>query len=132
MKLLIKVTKDVLQRSMMCGTKGSKGLVVENCAVALAVRDIFPDAKVKSYSITPFSNLYPIQQRQTIPMPGIAIRFIEDFDSLKGKPELRLELPEFSFEINIPDFVLDHIGIKEITDIIEKSETLELVEDAVI
>jgi hypothetical protein len=52
MKIKIKVTKDILRKSMMCGVAESRGLTedkytsVGNCAIAVAVRDVFPNAHV--------------------------------------------------------------------------------------
>lgn len=41
MKILIKVTKDILRRSSKCNAS-----ILTSCALALAVREIFPKAKV--------------------------------------------------------------------------------------
>lgn len=40
MKIKIKVTKDILKRSMMCGVNDCE--VSRNCAISLAVREIAP------------------------------------------------------------------------------------------
>lgn len=119
MKLQIKITKDILKRSMMCS-----GLEVgTNCAIALAIRDIFPEAYVSMWYI-----YEKIQQNiPTIRLPLEATNFIKRFDSLVSKPQKRLNLPEFSFEIDVPEEVINSIGIEEATEIISKSETLEIV-----
>lgn len=127
MKIEIKITKEVLRRSMWCGVMD--GLRLENCVVAIAVRDIFPKALIGFNGIC--STGWVSEDR--IPDPDIelplnATRFIRAFDSLEETPELRLSLPEFSFEIDVPDEVIERIGINEAKAILEKSETLSLVE----
>lgn len=73
MKLKIKVTKDILERSKMCST-----MIGENCAIALAVRDIFPNAWVEEADIMPH---FPKQNfSEYIPLPLSAKMFIEQFD----------------------------------------------------
>lgn len=120
-KLKIKITKAILKESMMCQVSGEKMDVLRNCAIAEAVREIFPNATVGHYLI-----IY-IPHQLIIKLPNSAINFITEFDHLRNTPEKRLEMPEISFEIEIPDSVLDSIGISEIRQIVEKSETLELV-----
>lgn len=129
MKLTIKITKEVLKRSMYCGTstlwtcKRSIHTVAENCAIAVAIRDIFPKAEVRNRHIEISS-----VDEDDIALPLEATRFIEHFDHLNHCPEDRLKLPEFEFTVEVPDSIIDSIGIKEIHEIIERSETLELVE----
>lgn len=122
-KMKIKVTKEILKKSMWCGTIGLGG-VTENCAVALAVRDIFPEATVWYCTISTGPRC------QIIQMPDEVAPFIINFDRLSHAPEKRLELPELEFEIEIPDEVISKIGngnIEEVKTIIRNSETLELV-----
>lgn len=108
---------------MMCGSKIFSGPVWTNCAVALAVRDIFPKAEVMSECIQPFG-----KSIQEIELPEEAVLFISTFDRLKHAPEARLGMPEISFEIDVPMEVIEKIGIDEAKEILKKSETLELVE----
>lgn len=118
MKLKIKVTKDVLRESMWCGTPMAKSATIsDNCAIALAVRDIFPLAQVTPFNIkTNTGNLHPL-----IYLPGNAKDFIREFDDLN--PDERILLPELEFEIDLPQAVIDAINIDDIV----KSETLELI-----
>lgn len=125
MKLTIKITKDVLQRSMMCCVENPLPAGT-NCAVALAVRDVFPAAGVGYAALYVNANdcLYP--PYNAIPLPRKAREFIYEFDRLVSTPQKRLGLPEFSFEIDVPEEVINEIGISEIRQIIENSPTLEL------
>lgn len=123
MKLQINITKEILQRSMYCGTESYVG---KNCAIALAVRDIFPHAWIYGNSIDPLYFMWVTIE--DIPLPKIAIDFIVDFDFLKNNPQERLSLPTFSFEIEVPEEVIDKLGnLDEVYKIIENSETLNLV-----
>jgi len=119
----IKVTKEILKKSMWCGTSAGRGQIITNCAVALAVRDIFPRATVGYSSISTGFN-------KIITMPPEVKLFIEYFDTLKYAPEERLKMSELEFEIEIPDEIISKIGngnIEEVKTIIRNSETLELV-----
>lgn len=124
MKLTIKITKEVLKRSMYCGTEACKGKISENCAIAVAVRDIFPTCAIAHPGIY-LDQMSPFPSIRFIPEVG---EFIYRFDRLRHCPEDRLKLPEFEFTVEVPDSIIDSIGIKEIHEIIERSETLELVE----
>ena len=117
MKLKIKITKDVLERSMYCGVKNSGKNIIENCAIAVAVRDIFPHAIVTGNCIYPFYKDYRISiyHHQN--------NFIANFDALRGEPLKRLNLTPFDFEIDLPDEAIEKININDIY----QSETLELV-----
>lgn len=120
MKLQIKITKDVLRRSMWCGTKDAPetiGYSNSSCAIALAIRDIFPDASIERGWICPFGRVHEarIYHNQN--------NFTYAFDELHDTPEKRLDLPEFSFTISIPTEVIDTINI----DDIYTSKTLEVV-----
>ena len=119
MKLKIKVTKEILKASMMCGTKPNDKEWL-NCAIALAVRDIFPTAEVYGSSIE-----YNEDDTLISELPKIAERFIIRFDSLKDTPKERLKMTPIEFEVNIPDEVIDEIGIDQAIEIINNSKTLE-------
>lgn len=123
MKILIKVTKEILEKSVNC-----VGVHSQNCAVALAVREFWPHAGVGRHEIHVVSLYGPNAPKETpmIPLPPSATKFIRLFDSLP-KP-LRVLLPEFSFEINVPQEVIEKIGINEVYKILSESKTLELVQ----
>lgn len=116
--------KEILQRSMMCGTGLNFDNVSENCAIALAVRDIFPKASVI------YNKIYPDVNKLYLPnilISDIVNEFISLFDRLKHNPKERLNLPETSFIVDVPDSLIELIGIEEVTKILSKSKTLELV-----
>jgi len=111
MKLKIKVTKDVLKRSAKCQSSPWK-----NCAIATAIREIFPVAGVMNSKIR-------IDGFPDIFLPEAAQIFIKDFDKLQYSPSSRLNMPELEFEVNIPVELIETINISDI----HKSETLEVV-----
>lgn len=125
--LKIKVTKEIIEKSMWCGF-GSSNDIQENCAIALAVRDIFPDAQVEKYGI--FLKREDWQTKGTdsdIQLPPEAIEFIGEFDLYSDTPEHRLLMPELEFEVEIPDKVLEEINIEELRPLLQNHPTLELV-----
>lgn len=119
MKLTIKITKEVLEKTKMCGKSSGLELIAENCAIAYAIRRLFPKATVGPW------NLFFDLATKT-PLPLVAQSFIETFDY--SSIEERLLLPEFSFDIEVPDSVIESIGIEQAKEIISKSSTLELIE----
>ena len=125
-KMKIKVTKEILKKSMWCHPNQGNCFVGTSCAIALSVIDIFPDGYVGENSIFPFWG----ENNLEIKLPKEPIVFIESFDALVQNPIERLKLPELEFEIEIPDSVISQIGngnIDEVKTIIQNSETLELV-----
>lgn len=120
MKVKIKVTKDILERSKMCGTAQFKGLITKSCAIALAIREILPHSAVILDQIHYNFCKY-------IDLPLIATEFILKFDNLTKFPEERTKLDPIEFEIDIPEDWFEDVNLDEIKEIIEKSETLELV-----
>lgn len=141
MKLQINVTKEVIAKARFCPSGSelqnniifNKGLkkyeplehyIANNCAVALAIKELFPNARVGSTVIT-IPNERAFKDPE-IKLPIIACTFIRLFDELT--PGDRLQMPPISFEIDVPDKVINRIGISEATAIIEKSETLAIVE----
>lgn len=114
MKIEIKVTKDIIKKAMFCGI-GNGEMVSESCAIALAVRDIFPEAQV-SNKITTWTCKNGI-----IFIPQSAKDFIGVFDN--STPEERLLIPPFNFEVELSNEIVSSINI----DDIHKSETLEVV-----
>ncbi|HZI23615.1 MAG TPA: hypothetical protein VFD46_00975 [Chryseolinea sp.] len=122
MKIKINITKDVLKRSMMCGVDPDLK-PSENCAIAKAVTDVFPIVRIGVTVIFTDKSC----SRSLCDLPHRAIQFIRKFDSLISSPEQRLDLPEFSFEIDVPDSYIERtIGIAEAHDILRNSKTLEL------
>lgn len=117
--LEIKVTKEILERSKYCGVFDNKR--ASNCAIALAVRDIFPTACV---------GLFEIFEKENNPkgfarLPQKACDFISIFDF--ASVEERPYLPELTFEIEIPDDIIQSIDISEITKTLTNHPNLKLI-----
>lgn len=126
MKLKIKVTKEILEKSKMCGTTTQS--TAENCAIALACREVFPNCAVSVNSI--YIDGRDCMGSPSIDLPKDARLFIMTFDRLKYKPQERLLLPELEFEVELDEDVLNSINIDEVREVLKKSKTLELVENA--
>lgn len=114
-KMRVKVTKEILIASAGCGYGSS---LLKGCAIALAIRDIFPNAEVTSTKIRKMGG--PISV-----LPKKARDFIEKFD--RKSPEERILMNELEFEINVHDRVINKISIDEVKRILQTSDTLELV-----
>lgn len=126
MKLQINLTQEVLEQSKNC--KNEPG---ENCAIANAIRDIFPEAMIgeekiffKKFASKPF-DFFLNSKNESIQLPLIASEFIKTFDNLNAAQ--RVDMKPISFEITIPDSIIDDINISEIQDILSHSKTLQLV-----
>ncbi|HSN08222.1 MAG TPA: hypothetical protein VLS85_04245, partial [Hanamia sp.] len=59
-----------------------------------------------------------------IPLPGIAQDFIKVFDSLRSIHKVRLHLPEFEFEISIPEEIISHINIDEVKNMVGENSLM--------
>lgn len=141
----IHITKDILKRSRMCGKNsmiGSSKYIMQNCAFALAVRDIFPNAGVGRDCIFPDPTYYmrpvnSVSQLETIlqeeitgdrfPITYAMQEFINRFDLCT--PQERDFIEPNSFDLFIPDWAVlliaqDHV---EAARIIANSPTLELI-----
>lgn len=121
-KLRITVTKEILERTKDCLSE-DKG-VISNCAIAVAAKDLFPLAKV-------FCNYISIPRRLShkedyITLPEEAIEFIQQFDL--STPQGRVAMEPISFEIDVPDEVLEQISIEELRPLLENHPTLQFVD----
>ena len=112
MKIKIHVTKEIIMKGE-CGEP-------QKCAVALALSDIVDYVNVGCRSISGVIGGYKFY---TI-LPQEATVFIDDFD-FAG--EDRGDLEPISFEIDLPDGIIEKIGIGEVYRILSESKTLELV-----
>ncbi|MDQ6843658.1 MAG: hypothetical protein M3Z92_04790 [Bacteroidota bacterium] len=114
----MKITREILEISKECGADNDLETTGKNCAIAVCLRDLFPDVFVTGYHIYPFgadrSNSF---NDLKIEMPKVAQDFIRVFDSLCAMPRVRLTLPEFEFEISISDEIISQINIDEVRDI---------------
>jgi len=115
----IKITKEIIEHCKDCGTDHNIRDIGRNCAVAFALRDIFPEVYVANYYIFPFG-LDPVKGKDIkIPIPEIAQQFIKLFDGFYMMPKLRLLLPEFEFNIDIPKEVIEDVNIDEVKELIK-------------
>lgn len=115
-KLRISITQSILNKSAYCGHIKENGKYIlsddesvdvsTNCAIALAVRDIFPHAQVGAGRIRPFGDRPFSGCYSEILLPDIANCFIADFDN-KLPPD-RKKMGTLEFEVNVPDDVLQH------------------------
>jgi len=115
-KLRIHITKDILKRSNESGFSSNKS------PIALAVIDVFPNIGIGDKHI--YISLSKEVAFKAL-LPTIAQEFILVYNGLKY--DLRPLLPEFSFEIEIPDEVIQKINIDQITSLLKEHKTLELV-----
>lgn len=115
-QIKVKVTKDILRESMMCGTNAK--LKTKNCAVALAIKEIFPFASVGVFEY------YPVSTKTTYARHDGGT-FIKMFDL--STPAERLLLPETEITLDITDEILEAIDLPEIAAKVETIDHLELV-----
>lgn len=120
MKLRISVTEEILNRSKNCNDE-----TAFNCAIALAVRDIFPLAAVFTNKISLFNRNQFGNPFIRIDLPNKAAEFIDQFDN--STPEQRSEIQPISFEIDVPDEVINRINISEITELLKDHPTLQII-----
>ncbi len=120
--LKIKVTEEILRQSANCDNS-NKGA---NCAIALSVRTIFPNASVGTRTIYPFYNTDNCTIH-FIELPEEAQDFIKSFDNKCSLDRVKME--ELEFSIDIPDSVLETINIEEIKPLLINHPTLELIEN---
>ena len=122
LQLKIAITKDIIAHCKNCGNENKEHEIGNNCAVAFALIDIFPNVYVTNYYIFPFGIEYEKEQVLKIPLPIIAQQFIKLFDGFRLTPKLRLLLPEFEFTIDIPDEVIEQINIDEVRELLYTGE----------
>ncbi len=118
-QLKISITKEIIEQCKNCGNENEAHKISNNCAVAIALIDIFPNIHVTGYYIFPLGINLEKEQVLRIPLPTIAQQFIKLFDGFYLTPKLRLLLPEFEFTIDIPDEVIELINIDEVRELIE-------------
>lgn len=130
-KLRITVTKEILDRSKYCGEPGFGDISAfenhsSNCAIALAIRDVFPKAFVETeYIFIDEISYKKFPMPGDIKLPAEATDFINTFDLLD--PAGRSLLPELTFEISIPDEIINQINIDELKPLLENHPTLAIL-----
>lgn len=128
MKVLIKVTKEVLEKSKMCGLERGENYLPPptNCAIAVAVRELFPQSSVGRDAIIIPTKDFLISKSIRILLPSKAQAFIVHFDT-RLNPEERVAMSPISFEVDVPDAVIERIGINQAYKVLSESKTLEMV-----
>lgn len=125
-KLRIDITKDLLNRAKDCKATLPGGFS-KNCAIALGIIDVLPDACVNELDGINFvkkeegHEVYYAHSG----LPIEAQDFIDSFDSLP--PEERVKMEPFSFEIEVPDEVVNRISLDELKESLINHPTLSLV-----
>ena len=119
--LRIKVTKEILRKTKYCGTylAETNKPTNQSCAIAEAVISIFPNASVGNVVLCFDSRSH------SSPLPENARVFIREFDTTS--PDFREELPEFEFEIEVPESVINSVNIDEVKELLKGHKTLELI-----
>ena len=120
----IAITKEIIAQCKDCGTGNDDGRVENNCAIAVALADIFPKVYVTDLYIFPFGIEEDKEKDIKISMPVIAQQFIKLFDGFRFVPRLRLMLPEFEFTIDIADEVIEQINIDDVKELIKKADAV--------
>lgn len=118
----ISISKDILRQSKNCGHKAPENGT--NCAIAIALKDIFPDVYVSADSIYPFGVSDDFCKKVNIQLPPIAQQFVKLFDGFYLTPGLRLLLPAFEFRIEVTDEVINMINIDELRPVICASRVM--------
>jgi len=113
-ELKIAITKGILAQSKNCGTANDPSRVGNNCAIAIALADLFPKVYITDLYIFPFGIENEKEKEIKIPLPGVAQQFIKLFDGFRVTPRLRLMLPEFEFTIDVPDEIIEQINIDDV------------------
>ena len=117
----IQITKAIIEESKNCGADNDVYQMGKTCAIAVALRDIFPDAYVTNFFLFPFGIDDSRAEELKMSLPLIAQQFIKLFDGFYLTPNLRLLLPEFEFTIDVPNEVINAINIDEIKELISSS-----------
>ena len=121
----ISITKEIIEHCKNCGNENEEDEVGKRCAVAFALAEIFPNVYVSNYYIYPFG----VEKEETLKLqlPVIAQQFIKLFDSFHVVPKLRLLLPEFEFNIDVHDEVIEQINIDEVRELINEGRQCSFV-----
>lgn len=118
MKIMIHVTKEIIAKSRFCELYDAP----KNCAISFAVAELFPYAKTFSKRVCLLCSGRRPTTDYFVGLPEIAQRFIVKFDTTS--PPERLRMDPVQFEIHVPDFIIDEIGISQVYKILSESKTL--------
>jgi hypothetical protein len=121
LSLQIHITKEIIFQSLHCDADNESYKIEKNCAIALALREFFPEAHVTNFFIFPFGMDNITTKYLKIPLPLVAQQFVKLFDGFRLVPNLRLLLPEFDFTIELADEIIDAINIDDIKEVVSNS-----------
>ena len=130
-KLRITVGKAEIEAAKHCrhipGVTDVMHSVGKNCAIAKAICALFPLSVVGAEEIYFYKTLQINEMPYcSVPLPGNAKKFIVEFDN--NTPLARLKMDPISFDIEVPDEVIETVGgVEEATKIINEAQTLEIV-----
>lgn len=110
MEFIIIITKEVIDKSLRCGTSPEDVMVTKNCAFALAYRELIPhtfvgNSIVEFYKDEPSIISSPFGSK-ILTKPQVD--FIREFDFLRVKPLERYQFVGRTFEVEIPDEVIEY------------------------
>ena len=131
MKFLINITKEIIDKSLMCGT--SEDIIPsQNCAFAIAFGNLIPNVNI-GISKTFFCKDNKYNCGDTIINIDNTIeqmQFIKNFDRMKNNPQERYSLVGQTFQVEIPSEVIDYYysDIAEAAQKIINSEILQLID----
>lgn len=137
-RITVNITKEVLEASANC-TKTM--FIGQNCAIGKAIHDLIPNSSVgrmdvvwhpKNIDIIKLlskSNWTGNENIIHIPLPVEASIFIIRFDNLM--PAERVQMTPFSFDIELPDEIINEINIDEVKRILEHHPTLSFATPSV-
>lgn len=110
MKFKLTITKDVIDKSLLCSTAYDKNItaVGYNCAFAVAYNELVPNVWVAPHIV-----YFKRKDNRAIILTTCVLsldqqRFIKEFDSFVSEPNKRYGLVGRSFDIEIPDYVIQH------------------------
>lgn len=105
MKFKITITKEVIDKSLMCGVDANI-LVHTNCAFAVAYNQLIPNTEVThSYAWFDDEDGNNIGESKLM---GDQIEFIQTFDCFSDDPTQRYTLVGQTFDVEIPDEVIEY------------------------
>jgi hypothetical protein len=119
MKLTVSITPDILAASAHCDALK----LGANCAIALALKDIFPKVNVASQYARIMDRRLP-SGNKLIKLTQSATDFIFKFDT--STPQERCNMQSFSFDLELPEEVIELVDIDDIKAILAKSQSLQL------
>lgn len=135
-KMTINITKDILYESRNCKNESFiKDKIGQNCAIGKAIFNLFGDLSWvdnnniliyrEGFTSCILEEMISKPSDYQIYLPHRARTFIEEFDN--NSPDERANMQPFSFDVEIPDEVIELVGgVEEVYKILEESKTMQL------